>query len=69
MWTIYTVGYYSAGQNNDITKSAGKWLELEKINLSEVTQTLQHKQAVLTHKWVLAVKETRAITSRPREAK
>ena len=31
--------YYSAIKNNDIMKFAGKWMELEKIILSEVTQT------------------------------
>ena len=30
--------YYSAIKNNDIMKFAGKWMELEKIILSEVTQ-------------------------------
>ena len=30
--------YYSANKNNNIMKFAGKWMELEKIILSEVTQ-------------------------------
>ena len=29
--------YYSGIKNNDIMKFAGKWMELEKIILSEVT--------------------------------
>jgi hypothetical protein len=31
--------YYSAIKNKDILSFAGKWMELENITLSEVTQT------------------------------
>ena len=31
--------YYSATNNEDILSFAGKWMELENIILSEVTQT------------------------------
>ena len=37
MWYIYTMKYYSSVENNDITIFAGKWMELEKIILIEVT--------------------------------
>ena len=36
---IYTMEYYSAIKNNDLMKFIGKWIELENIILSEVTQT------------------------------
>jgi hypothetical protein len=36
---IYTIKYYSAIKNEDILHFAGKWMELENIILSEVTQT------------------------------
>ena len=39
MWYIYTTEYYSAIKNNDFMKFIGKWIELENIILSEVTQT------------------------------
>jgi hypothetical protein len=39
MWFIYTIEYYSAIKNEDIMVFAGKWIELETIILSEVTQT------------------------------
>jgi hypothetical protein len=39
MWLIYTMEYYSAIKNKDILPFAGKWMELENIILSEVTQT------------------------------
>jgi hypothetical protein len=39
MWSIYTMEYYSTIKNEDILRYAGKWMELENIILSEVTQT------------------------------
>ena len=39
MWYIYTMEYYSAIRNNEFLKFLGKWMELENIILSEVTQT------------------------------
>ena len=39
MWFIYTMEYYSAISNEDILSFSGKWIELENIILSEVTQT------------------------------
>jgi hypothetical protein len=39
MWFIYTMEYHSAIKNEDILSFAGKWMELENIILSEVTQT------------------------------
>jgi hypothetical protein len=38
IWYISTMDYYSSIKNNDFTKFAGKWMELENIMLSEVTQ-------------------------------
>ena len=39
MWYIYTMEYYSAIKNNEFMKFVGKWLELENIILSELTQS------------------------------
>jgi hypothetical protein len=39
MWSIYTIEYYSAIKNNEFMKSLGKWMYLEDIILSEVTQS------------------------------
>ena len=39
IWFTYTVEYYSAIKNEDILTFPGKWMELENIILSEVTQT------------------------------
>jgi hypothetical protein len=38
MWYIYTMEYYSATKSNEFIKFIGKWMDLEDIILSEVTQ-------------------------------
>ena len=38
MWYIYTMEYYSAMKNNEFMKFLSKWMYLEDIILSEVTQ-------------------------------
>jgi hypothetical protein len=39
MWYIYTMEYYSAIKKNEYMKFLGKWMDLEGIILSEVTQS------------------------------
>jgi hypothetical protein len=39
MWYIYTMEYYSAIKNNEFMKFLGKWMYLEDIILSEITQS------------------------------
>jgi hypothetical protein len=39
MWYIYTMEYYSATKNNGFMKFLDKWMHLEDIILSEVTQS------------------------------
>ena len=39
MWYTYTMEYYSAIRNNEFMKFLCKWMELENIILSEVTQS------------------------------
>ena len=41
MWYIDTMEYYSASKNNEFMKFVGKWMDLEYIILSEVTQSQQ----------------------------
>jgi hypothetical protein len=41
MWYVYTMEYYSAIKNNEFMKFLGKWMYLEDIILSEVTQFQQ----------------------------
>ena len=57
MWYIYTVKYYSAIKNNELLIFLGKWMELENIILSEVTQSQkEHTWYAFTDKWILAQK-------------
>jgi hypothetical protein len=53
MWFIYTMEYYSAIKDNECMKFLGKWVHLEDIILSEVTQS---QKKSLTDKWILAQK-------------
>ena len=39
MWYIYTMEHYSAIKKNELMKFLGKWMDLEGIILSEVTQS------------------------------
>jgi hypothetical protein len=39
MWYIYTMEYYSDIKNNEFITFLGKWMDLEGIILSEVTQS------------------------------
>jgi hypothetical protein len=39
MWYIYTMEYYSAIKKNEFMKFLGKWMVLEGIILSEITQS------------------------------
>ena len=39
MWYIETMENYTAIKNNDFMKFTGKWMDLENIILSEVTQS------------------------------
>jgi hypothetical protein len=38
-WCIHTMKYYSAIKNNEFMKFLGKWMDMEDIILSEVTQS------------------------------
>jgi hypothetical protein len=46
MWYIYTMEYYSAIKNNGFIKFADKWMELESIILSEVTQKQKNTHSI-----------------------
>jgi hypothetical protein len=48
MWYLYTMGYYSATKKNGILSFAGKWMELENIILSEVSQAQKTKNCMFS---------------------
>ena len=43
LWYIYTMEYYSAIRNNEFMKFLRKWMHLENIILSEVTQSQKNR--------------------------
>ena len=43
LWYIYTMEYYSAIKKNKIMPFAGKWMQLENIMLSEISQSQKTK--------------------------
>jgi hypothetical protein len=46
MWNLYTIEFYSATKKNEILSFASKWMELENIILSEVSQAQQTKNCL-----------------------
>jgi hypothetical protein len=48
MWYLYTMEFYSAMKKNEILSFAGKWMELENIILSEVSQTQKTKNCMFS---------------------
>jgi hypothetical protein len=43
MWYLCTMKFYSASKKNEILSFAGKWMELDSIILSEVSQVRRPK--------------------------
>jgi hypothetical protein len=39
MWYIYIMEYYSAIKNNDFTEFLCKWVDVDNMTLSEITQS------------------------------
>jgi hypothetical protein len=48
MWHLHTMEYYSAMKKNEILSFASKWMELENIILSEVSQTQKTKNRMFS---------------------
>jgi hypothetical protein len=48
MWYLYTMEFYSAMKKNEILSFAGKWMELENIILSEVSQAQKIKNRMFS---------------------
>jgi hypothetical protein len=47
MWYIYTMKCYPAIKNNSFKQFLGKWIELENIILSKVTQSHKNTHGIL----------------------
>ena len=48
MWYIYTMEYYSTIKKHEIMLFAAKWMELETLILSEVSQKEKDKYRVIS---------------------
>ena len=49
LWHIYTMDYYSAIQRNEIELFVVRWMGLETVIQSEVSQKEKNKYRMLTH--------------------
>ena len=49
LWYIYTMEYYSAIKNNAFELVLMRWMKLEPIIQSEVSQKEKHQYSILTH--------------------
>ena len=49
LWYIYTMEYYSALKKNTFESVLKKWMKLESIMHSEVSQKEKHQYSILTH--------------------
>ena len=52
MWHIYAMEYYSAIKRNEIELFVEKWMELESVIQSEVSQKEKNKYSMLTHIYI-----------------
>ena len=49
LWYIYTMEYYSAIKKNSLESVLMRWMKLEPIIQSEVSQKDKHQYSILTH--------------------
>ena len=52
LWYIYTMEYYSAIKNNAFELVLMRWMKLEPIIHSEVSQKEKHQHSILTHIYI-----------------
>ena len=49
LWYIYTMEYYSTVKKNTFESVLMRWMKLEPIIQSEVSQKEKHQYSILTH--------------------
>ena len=49
MWHIYTMEYYSAIKRTETELLVGRWMDLETVIQSEVSQKEKNKYCMVTH--------------------
>jgi hypothetical protein len=57
MWYLYTKEFYSVMKKNEILSFTRKWMELENIILSKVSQVQKTKNHVLPHMQISDLKQ------------
>ena len=60
MWHIYTMEYYSAIKRNEIELFVVRWIDLESVIQSEVSQKEKSKYGMLTHIYGLLKKKKKS---------
>ena len=63
MWHVYTLEYYSAIKRNEIELFVVRWMDLESVIQSEVSQKEKNKYRMLTHIYMEDRKSTRLNSS------
>ena len=49
MWHIYTIEYYSAIKGNEIELFVVRWMDIQSVMQSEISQKEKNKHRMLTH--------------------
>ena len=57
MWHIYTMEYYSAIKRNETELFVVRWMDLESVIQSEVSQKEKNKYRMLTHTYGILKKK------------
>ena len=60
MWHIYTMEYYSAIKRNETELFVVRWMDLESVIQSEVSQKEKNKYSMLTHIYGIEGKKKRS---------
>ena len=53
LWDIYTIDFYSAIKKDKILSFAARWMDLENIMLSEISQSEKDKYHMISLMWNL----------------
>ena len=64
MWHIYTMEYYSVIKRNEIELFVVRWMELESVIQSKVSQKEKNKYRMLTH--IYGIEEKKKGREEPR---
>ena len=63
MWHIYTMEYYSAIKRNEIELFVVRWMDLESVIQSEVSQREKNKYRMLAHIYIESKKQKKLLKS------